>query len=83
MTAGDRKFVIVGEAGYPPRSGRKPVDTRRLVDACDVEGCWNPATQAHGFADALTLTCDEHAEQVMLELLAYLQPRGVEPGTAK
>lgn len=64
--------VMVGEAGYPPGSGRKPVDTRRLVDACEIEGCPEPATQAHGVPPDLIQTCDAHAEAVMLELISAI-----------
>jgi hypothetical protein len=61
--------VLVGEPGYPPNSGREPVDTRRIVDACHVEGCSEAATQLHGLPKAPILTCDAHAEAVMLALL--------------
>lgn len=64
--------VIVGEPGYPPGSGRRPVDTQRTVPACEVEDCPQPATQTHGFADNLIQTCDGHAEAVMLALLGSL-----------
>jgi hypothetical protein len=65
-------LVIVGEAGYPPGSGRKPVDTRRPVEACQIEDCLEPATQLHGFMDDPILTCDGHADEVMAELASDL-----------
>lgn len=42
---------------------------RRALQACDIEDCWEPATQSHGFYPDLIVTCDAHAEQVILELL--------------
>ena len=50
--------VRVGEPG-----------NEKIVDACDIEGCWKPATQFHGTFEHPIHTCDEHAEEVMLELM--------------
>jgi hypothetical protein len=41
----------------------------KMVEACQLEGCQKPATQMHGPPTDLIYTCDEHAEEVMLELL--------------
>lgn len=64
--------VVVGDAGYPRGSGRYPVDTRELRDACQVEGCTLEARQAHGLPDDLILTCDDHVEAVTLWLLEQI-----------
>lgn len=69
---GEVKAVIVGKAGYPPHTGKQPVDTRHLVQACNLEGCWLPATQVHGLPDQLIHTCDDHSEIVMEWLVRTL-----------
>lgn len=70
LKARDRvHLVIVGQAGWPPGLGKTPVDTRRAVDACEVEDCKEPATQVHGPTHALIKTCDDHSQEVMMEIV--------------
>lgn len=45
---------------------------RGIVSACDILDCSKPATQEHGFYPNLIRTCDEHAEEVILELLSLI-----------
>jgi len=55
------RMIKVKLVGDPPNE--------KMVDVCDVVGCWEAATQFHGTLDNPIRTCDTHAEQVMLELL--------------
>lgn len=65
MTIPDKdRMIKVKLVGDPPNE--------KMVEVCDIEGCWETATQFHGTLDHLIRTCDAHAEQVMLELLNAL-----------
>lgn len=44
----------------------------KMVTACDVEGCWKAATQFHGTLESPVYTCDEHAEQVTMQMLQVI-----------
>lgn len=54
-------------------------DTGSVI--CDVEGCEQEATMAHGTIDAMMYTCNEHSGDIMLMIAQAIMADDEEGGS--